>query len=105
MNCPIIERTGDGIPCGRCWYYLPDGKTCPRHGNVEVPVKHYQETGKLTLEQESEPNKKEKANGKVNREAQQGGEHQVGEVEHVPAVCRIYGWWRDGRKLLQRVCG
>jgi len=52
MNCPINEVTGDNIRCGRCWYYLPDGKTCPRHGDVSEAVKTYQETGKLTLESE-----------------------------------------------------
>jgi hypothetical protein len=49
-NCPILERTGDGSPCGRCWFYLPDGKTCPRHGDVSKAVAHYEATRKLTLE-------------------------------------------------------
>ena len=30
MNCPIKEQTGDGEVVGRCWFHLPDGKTCPR---------------------------------------------------------------------------
>lgn len=33
-NCPVQERTADGRPVGRCWFHLPDGKTCPRHGDV-----------------------------------------------------------------------
>jgi len=49
-NCPIIEQTGDGIACGRCWFTLQNGKTCPRHGNVEPEVKEYVKTGKGTLE-------------------------------------------------------
>lgn len=32
-HCPVMERTGDGVPVGRCWFYL-DGDVCPRHGNV-----------------------------------------------------------------------
>lgn len=50
MNCPINEQVADGHNVGRCWYHLPDGKTCPRHGDVEVEVKHFEETGKCTLE-------------------------------------------------------
>lgn len=49
-NCPISECTADGVPVGRCWFYLKDGKTCPRHGNVSEAVKHYIATGKLTKE-------------------------------------------------------
>uniref|UniRef100_A0A6M3LHB1 Uncharacterized protein n=1 Tax=viral metagenome TaxID=1070528 RepID=A0A6M3LHB1_9ZZZZ len=48
--CPILEQTADGYNVGRCWYYLPDGKRCWRHGDVEVEVKYYLETGKCTLE-------------------------------------------------------
>lgn len=33
MNCPIRERTGDGVSVGRCWFHCPDG-ICPRHGDV-----------------------------------------------------------------------
>jgi len=51
MNCPIRERTGDGEFCGRCWYYLADGVTCPRHGDVTVAVRHFEETGNLTHEE------------------------------------------------------
>lgn len=50
MNCPINEQTGDGRTCGRCWHYLPDGKTCPRHGDVEDEVRRHIETGHSTLE-------------------------------------------------------
>lgn len=34
-NCPVSERTADGRPVGTCTFYLPDGKTCPRHGVVK----------------------------------------------------------------------
>lgn len=40
-SCPIIEQTADGVPCGRCWFYMEDGFTCPRHGNVEEEVIKY----------------------------------------------------------------
>ena len=33
-NCPVMERTVDGDPVGRCWFYLYDG-ICPRHGDKE----------------------------------------------------------------------
>lgn len=33
-NCPVIERTADGVEVGTCTFYMPDGKTCPRHGDV-----------------------------------------------------------------------
>lgn len=49
-NCPINEQTADGVPCGRCWYYLKDGKTCPRHGDVSIEVARYRKTGFSTLE-------------------------------------------------------
>lgn len=49
-NCPINEQTGDGHACGRCCFYLPDGVTCPRHGDVSVEVKHFDATGHITLE-------------------------------------------------------
>lgn len=45
---PIREFTADGHPVGRCWFHLPDGKTCPRHGDVGEAVKTFEETGKLT---------------------------------------------------------
>lgn len=54
-NCPIIERTADGDLVGRCWYYLPDGKTCQRHGNVEKEVTVYKKHGRLTPEKEHKP--------------------------------------------------
>jgi hypothetical protein len=50
MNCPINERTADGVLVGRCWYHLPDGKTCPRHGDVGAAVETFEKTGKLTKE-------------------------------------------------------
>ena len=50
-NCPILEQTADGDCVGRCWFHLPDGKTCPRHGNVSVEVAIFNENdGECTLE-------------------------------------------------------
>lgn len=46
-SCPVRERTGDGVSVGRCWFHLPDGKTCPRHGDVSAQVEEYRQTGKL----------------------------------------------------------
>lgn len=34
-NCAVIERTGDGVSVGKCWFHLKDGITCPRHGKVK----------------------------------------------------------------------
>lgn len=45
-NCPIIEKTADGVPVGRCWFYMQDGKTCPRHGNVEKYILYHMESNK-----------------------------------------------------------
>jgi len=50
-NCPILERTGDDRPVGRCCFYLKDG-VCERHGDVSLYQKRYRETGKLTDERE-----------------------------------------------------
>ena len=33
-NCPIFEQTIDGVEIGVCAFFMPDGKTCPRHGDV-----------------------------------------------------------------------
>lgn len=33
-NCAVMERTADGVAVGRCWFYMPDGHTCPRHGDT-----------------------------------------------------------------------
>ena len=44
-SCTIIERTGDGVSVGRCWFYCPNG-VCPRHGDVTKYL------GKLTDENE-----------------------------------------------------
>lgn len=52
MNCPINEQTADGVPVGRCWYHLPDGKTCPRHGDVTDEVRIFELEGRTTLENE-----------------------------------------------------
>lgn len=51
LNCPISEKTGDGVLVGRCWYYCPNG-VCPRHGNVRRELIHYWETKHLTSESE-----------------------------------------------------
>ncbi len=52
-NCPINEQTADGAIVGRCWFYLKDGKTCPRHGDVSKAVERYTNNGgRLTLESE-----------------------------------------------------
>jgi len=50
MNCPINEQTADGYNVGRCCFYLPDGVTCPRHGDVRPEVDRFNETGHGTLE-------------------------------------------------------
>lgn len=50
MNCPIREFTADGAPVGRCFYFLEDGKHCPRHGDVSVEVEIFNTTGKTTTE-------------------------------------------------------
>jgi len=49
-NCPIKEQTGDGAIVGRCCYHLPDGITCPRHGDVSEYVKRFDAGAGLTLE-------------------------------------------------------
>lgn len=33
-TCPVLEYTGDGVPVGACWHYMPDGCTCPTHGKI-----------------------------------------------------------------------
>ena len=50
MDCPILEQTADGVTCGRCCFPLPDGVTCPRHGDVSEEVGKFASTGRLTLE-------------------------------------------------------
>jgi len=47
--CPVLEQTGDGVGCGRCWFAL-DGVICPRHGDVEVECIHFASTGRGTIE-------------------------------------------------------
>lgn len=37
-HCPVMERTGDGAPIGRCWFYLDKSDICPRHGYVGDPA-------------------------------------------------------------------
>jgi len=34
-NCAVRERTGDSVSVGVCSFYLVDGTTCPRHGQVK----------------------------------------------------------------------
>ena len=50
VHCPIIEQTGDGATCGRCWFTLIDGRICERHGDVENEVVRFLETNRCTLE-------------------------------------------------------
>lgn len=50
MNCPVNQQTADGDKVGRCWHYLPDGKTCPIHGDVSLAVQRFENTGRLTTE-------------------------------------------------------
>jgi len=45
-NCPVIEQTADGVSVGRCWFYMADGKTCPRHGDVSEELKAKQSNDK-----------------------------------------------------------
>ena len=33
-NCPVIEKTANGFPVGRCWEYLERG-VCSRHGRIK----------------------------------------------------------------------
>jgi len=47
--CPILEQTGDGVGCGRCWHTL-EGSICPRHGDVGDECVKFAETGKGTIE-------------------------------------------------------
>ena len=49
-NCPVIEKTADGVHVGRCWFYMKDGKTCPRHGDVSEIIRE-----KLESEQKGQP--------------------------------------------------
>lgn len=67
MNCPINEQTADGHLVGRCWYHLPDGITCPRHGEVSNEVLHYMATGKCTRENEMLARKKRESECNVVR--------------------------------------
>ncbi len=50
MNCPIDEQTADGDLVGRCYLHLPDGKTCPRHGDVGPEVDRFNKTRVSTAE-------------------------------------------------------
>lgn len=56
MNCPILEVTSDNKSCGRCWFHLRDGKTCPRHGDVSKAVRLFEQEGRLTREVLSKTN-------------------------------------------------
>lgn len=49
-NCPIRERTADGISVGRCLFYIGPNWICPRHGDVAAARLAYMETGKLQEE-------------------------------------------------------
>ncbi len=37
--CPLIEKTADGVEVGTCTFYMKDGKTCPRHGDITKYLK------------------------------------------------------------------
>lgn len=50
VNCPIIEQTADGHTCGLCCFHLPDGVTCPRHGDVTEEVVRWEQERRGTLE-------------------------------------------------------
>lgn len=39
-NCPVLEYTADGRPVGTCTFFMPDGKNCPRHGDITESLKH-----------------------------------------------------------------
>jgi hypothetical protein len=45
-NCPVNEKTADGVSVGRCWFHCPEG-VCPRHGDVSTLLKQHRETGRL----------------------------------------------------------
>jgi len=49
-NCPIRERTADGVSVGRCWFWLGDNETCPRHGDVSKELEEFKKTSKLQEE-------------------------------------------------------
>ena len=48
-NCPINERTADGVSVGRCWFHTGRDGICPRHGDVNEYLKRLP---KLTDERE-----------------------------------------------------
>lgn len=47
--CAVLERTGDHVVVGRCWFNVVDGM-CPRHGDVREVQREYVTTGRLTDE-------------------------------------------------------
>ncbi len=49
INCPILERTGDGYRAGRCWYWSPN-YICPRHGDIYLAAQLYKTEKILTDE-------------------------------------------------------
>lgn len=51
-SCAVNEETGDGVPVGRCMFFVGDNDQCPRHGDVGEVMRRYRETGKLTRERE-----------------------------------------------------
>ena len=46
-NCPVRERTADGVSVGRCMFFCPKG-ICPRHGDVRAQITHWRKTGELS---------------------------------------------------------
>lgn len=59
VNCAVRERTSDGTPVGRCWFYVGGDDVCPRHGDVSKAQRHYCMTGELSedLREEGEEKK------------------------------------------------
>lgn len=61
-NCPVVEKTADGMVVGTCEFYLKDGMTCPRHGQVKyvdeigkrvvvLPIQAYGEVWKIRMDE------------------------------------------------------
>lgn len=75
-NCPVRERTADGVSVGRCWCWCVDNR-CPRHGDVTVALQRYRETGKLTDD----------------HVAKAGASCEHDQVQPGPDLPRLYGSW------------
>ena len=53
-NCAIMERTGDGVKVGRCWYFVGENFICPRHGDVKEVQRRWTEKQDMTDELDHE---------------------------------------------------